>query len=148
MTIVRNSVAAPIAEPATRKLHGLSSRNATAAAIQFRPQAKASSTTSSLAVVAASLVFLESGMLLETRASGGGKRQFVPARYSEERLAWRVLQRCKFVAEPCAGGRAPPQSTCAYCTPGLAVLATRRFQGVPARFPRRPWRSEFPLEFQ
>src|SRR5262245_12593572 len=110
MTIVRNSVAAPIAEPATRKLHGLSSRNATAAAIQFRPQAKASSTTSSLAVVAASLVFLESGMLLETRASGGGERHFVPARYSEERLAWRVLQRCKFVAEPCAGRYSRPDS--------------------------------------
>ena len=36
--------------PAKRRLHGDTSRKATAAAIQLKPQAKASSTTSSLAV--------------------------------------------------------------------------------------------------
>src|SRR4029450_12133956 len=77
------------------------------------------------------------------------ERHFVPARYSGQGLAWRASQRCKFVAGPCAGGtRALMRNTCAYCTLVLAVLATRRFQGIPARFPRRPWRSEFPLEFQ
>src|SRR4029079_5627757 len=55
----RNKVEAPIPEPATRRLQGDISRNATAAAIQLRPQAKASSTTSSLAVVSASRFVLE-----------------------------------------------------------------------------------------
>ena len=42
--------------PSKRRLHGDTSRSATAAAIQLKPQAKASKTTSSLAVVAASLL--------------------------------------------------------------------------------------------
>ncbi len=65
------------------------------------------------------------------RMSGyGGERHFVSARYSEEWLAWRVLQRCKFVGQPCTGGtRALTQNMCACCTAVLAVLATRRFRG-------------------
>src|SRR6185503_6246685 len=49
-----NNTAAPMLEPATRRLQGDSSRSATAAAIQLKPHAKASSTTSSLAVAATS----------------------------------------------------------------------------------------------
>src|SRR5512139_207159 len=52
----RNRTAAPMPEPATRKLHGDISRNANAAAIQFRPHANASSNTSSLAVAAVSVL--------------------------------------------------------------------------------------------
>src|SRR6187397_1099949 len=51
----KKRVAAPMPEPATRRLQGDISRKANAAAIQFRPQANASSTTSNLAVVAASI---------------------------------------------------------------------------------------------
>ena len=50
----KNRIAAPMPEPATRRLQGDISRRANAAAIQFNPHANASSTTSSLAVVAAS----------------------------------------------------------------------------------------------
>jgi hypothetical protein len=67
MTAALNSIAAPIPEPATRRLQGDTSRNATAAAIQLRPQAKASKTTSSLAVVAASAFGLGPGIALEIR---------------------------------------------------------------------------------
>ena len=51
----KNRIAAPMPEPATRRLQGDISRKANAAAIQFSPHAKASSTTSNLAVVAASI---------------------------------------------------------------------------------------------
>ena len=44
----KNRIAAPMPEPATRKLHGDISRRANAAAIQFNPHANASSTTSNL----------------------------------------------------------------------------------------------------
>ena len=66
-----NKVAAPMLDAATRRLHGDSSRNAKAAATQFKPQAKASSTTNSLAVVAGS-AFVRAGMTLGE--SGGGRR--------------------------------------------------------------------------
>src|SRR5215467_12807104 len=60
-TAAANNVAAPMLDPATRRLQGDSSRNANAAATQFSPQAKASSTTNSLAVVAGS-AFVRAGM--------------------------------------------------------------------------------------
>src|SRR6185437_3882520 len=53
MMAATNRVAAPMLDPTTRRLQGDTSRNATAAEIQLNPQANASKTTSSLAVVAA-----------------------------------------------------------------------------------------------
>jgi hypothetical protein len=67
MIAALNNNAAPIPDPETRRLQGVNSRNATAAAIQFRPQAKASSTTSSLAVAAASTFFFGLGTALKIR---------------------------------------------------------------------------------
>ena len=49
-----NSVTTPSPEPAKRTLHGGTSARAKGVAIQLKPQAKASSTTRSLAVVACS----------------------------------------------------------------------------------------------
>src|SRR6202142_4026039 len=51
-----NNVAAPMPTPAKRMLQGGTSRSAILAAIQWKPQAKASSTTSSLALAATSLL--------------------------------------------------------------------------------------------
>src|SRR5262249_32769174 len=118
----RNKVAAPIAEPATRKLQGLSSRKATAAAIQFRPQAKASSTTKSLAVVAASPFVFGYGIALETLRSGSGITfacAFASPLRAGRGLRGEPFQRCKLagahVRNTC-GKRprlvAPPFSLC------------------------------------
>jgi|KBSSwiStaDraftv2_1062776.scaffolds.fasta_scaffold45424_5 hypothetical protein len=73
----KNRIAAPMPEPATRRLQGDISRKANAAAIQFNPHANASSTTSSLAVAALSAFAF--GFAIAMGESG---RCFGSARYS------------------------------------------------------------------
>ena len=73
----KNRIAAPMPEPATRRLQGDISRKANAAAIQFNPHANASSTTSSLAVAALSAFAF--GFDIARGISG---RSFGSARYS------------------------------------------------------------------
>src|SRR4029078_10037304 len=78
-----NKVAAPILEPAKRRPHGDISRRANAAAIQLKPQANASSRTSSLAVAAPSAFTLGFGITVGIPAGAFGC-----ARYSAlDRLA-------------------------------------------------------------
>ena len=67
-----NKVTAPIPAPAKRRLQGGTSRRAMAAAIQLRPQAKARSRTSSLAVPATSLGGL--GQLRMRHCAVGSRR--------------------------------------------------------------------------
>ncbi len=56
--VARTRVAAPIPVPTKRRLHGGTSWSAMAAAIQLKPHAKASSSTSSFAPLAASDVWV------------------------------------------------------------------------------------------
>src|SRR5262249_50381992 len=77
-TAAANKVAAPMLDPATRRLQGDSSRNANAAATQFRPQAKASTTTNSLAVVAGGGFgcVRQAGGGVRARRAGGGRARY------------------------------------------------------------------------
>src|SRR5471030_3256855 len=59
-----SKVAAPMLEPAKRPVQGDNSCSATAAAIQLKPQAKANSTTSSLAVAATLVLALRFGTVV------------------------------------------------------------------------------------
>src|SRR5216684_4020578 len=96
MTAAANKVAAPIPEPATRRLQGDTSRSAIAAAIQLRPQANASSTTSSLAVAAASPFVSGSDITEEVRRKSRRvclrKRYNADARVARRFHAWRYFR--------------------------------------------------------
>src|ERR1700690_797131 len=90
-TAAANKVAAPTPEPAKRRLQGVTSRSATAAAIQLKPQAKASSTTSNLALAATSLLAFACDIVL----SAPGQENAAQAIGSV--LAWRgipAMQNC------------------------------------------------------
>ena len=76
MLAAKNRIAAPMLEPATRRLQGDTSRKANAAAIQFSPQANASSTTSSLAVVALSAFAFGSGITMGNSGPGFGSARY------------------------------------------------------------------------
>src|SRR5215467_13157473 len=75
MMAAKNNVAAPIPDPATRRLQGDSSRNAIAAATQLSPHAKASSTTSSLALAAASPFIFDPDISWKSGGSVGENRR-------------------------------------------------------------------------
>ncbi len=138
-TAAAKRMAAPMPEPATRRLQGDISRSATAAAIQFKPQANASSTTSSLAVPGTVARACVCGM-----GRSGFRRSRGRARYSagspEARYSGHANLRFAAPSAP----RVSPSCCAAVCP----VLASPRFQGVSAGFrdvPKTDPGAEFPL---